>query len=183
MLVHLAQVSSPHLQKKAPGVELRSERAIIPAPVNCGGFLMSNSKRMNVLRRAWDALAAGDPDLLASFYADRMIFALPGQNDAARRAAFRAALDRIGQALPPGFKVTDLRYCVGENEIMNVVEWSADKVPAVRSRRSFGNSMTATASSRSGGMSTPSSGRPRPERALKASQSRRAPSRADGSRR
>jgi hypothetical protein len=32
MLAHLAQVSSPHLQKKAPGVELRSERVHHPAP-------------------------------------------------------------------------------------------------------------------------------------------------------
>jgi ketosteroid isomerase-like protein len=91
---------------------------------------MSDSKQMNVLKRAWDALGAGDLDRLASYYANQMIFVLPGQNDVIEgRAAFRAALDGIGQALPPGFKITDLRYCVGENEIVNVVEWTADKVP------------------------------------------------------
>jgi ketosteroid isomerase-like protein len=91
---------------------------------------VSDSKQMNVLKRAWDALAAGDLDRLASYYANQMIFVLPGQNDVIEgRAAFRAALDGIGQALPPGFKITDLRYCVGENEIVNVVEWTADKVP------------------------------------------------------
>jgi ketosteroid isomerase-like protein len=91
---------------------------------------VSDSKQVNVLKRAWEALGAGDLDLLASFYADQMIFVLPGQNDIIEgRAAFRAALDGIGQALPPGFKITDLRYCVGENEVVNVVEWTADKVP------------------------------------------------------
>jgi ketosteroid isomerase-like protein len=90
---------------------------------------MSDSKLVNVLKRAWDALGAGDLDLLASFYADEMIFVLPGQKDVIEgRAAFRAALDGIGQALPPGFKITDLRYCVGQNEVVNVVEWTADKV-------------------------------------------------------
>jgi ketosteroid isomerase-like protein len=91
---------------------------------------VADSKQVNVLKRAWETLGAGDLDLLASFYADEMIFVLPGQNDVIQgRAAFRAALDGIGQALPAGFKITDLRYCVGENEIVNVVEWTADKVP------------------------------------------------------
>jgi hypothetical protein len=31
--------------------------------------------------------------------------------------------------LPPGFDITDLRYCVGENEITNIVEWKSDKIP------------------------------------------------------
>jgi ketosteroid isomerase-like protein len=91
---------------------------------------VADSKQVSLLKRAWDALGAGDLDLLASFYADDMIFVLPGQNDVIKgRAAFRAALDGIGQALPPGFKITDLRYCVGDNEIVNVVEWTADKLP------------------------------------------------------
>ena len=91
---------------------------------------MADSKQVSVLKRAWDALGAGDLDLLASFYAEQMVFVLPGQNDVIKgRAAFRAALDGIGQALPPGFKITDLRYCVGDNEVVNVVEWTADKLP------------------------------------------------------
>jgi ketosteroid isomerase-like protein len=91
---------------------------------------MADSKQVSVLKRAWEALGAGNLDLLASFYAEEMIFVLPGQNDVIKgRAAFRAALDGIGQALPPGFKITDLRYCVGDNEVVNVVEWTADKLP------------------------------------------------------
>ena len=42
---------------------------------------------------------------------------------------FRSALDGIGQALPPGFDIKDLRYCQGENEITNIVEFTADKLP------------------------------------------------------
>lgn len=45
------------------------------------------------------------------------------------REAFRAALDNIGAALPPGFDVTGLRYCVGESEVINVVEWTSTKLP------------------------------------------------------
>ncbi|WP_298856175.1 hypothetical protein, partial [uncultured Ruegeria sp.] len=62
--------------------------------------------------------------------AEEMIFVLPGQDDIlAGRTAFRSALDGIVQALPPGFNITDLRYCPGDNEIMNVVEFRSDKLP------------------------------------------------------
>ena len=69
-------------------------------------------------------------DKLASFYAEDMIFVLPGQDDVLEgRKAFRAALDNIGTALPPGFDIKDLRYCVGDGEIVNVIEFAADKLP------------------------------------------------------
>ncbi len=75
---------------------------------------MSNAKQLEDLKAGWAALAAGEMDKLASFYAEDMIFALPGQNDVLEgRPAFRAALDSIGDALPPGFDITDLRYCPG----------------------------------------------------------------------
>ena len=59
-----------------------------------------------------------------------MIFVLPGQDDVLKgRAAFRSALDSIGQALPPGFDIKNIRYCAGDNEVVNIVEWTADKLP------------------------------------------------------
>jgi hypothetical protein len=91
---------------------------------------MANAKQLEDLKAGWAALAAGEMDKLASFYAEDMIFALPGQNDVLEgRAAFRAALDGIGQALPPGFEIKSLRYCPGDDEIVNVLEFSSDKLP------------------------------------------------------
>lgn len=91
---------------------------------------MANTKQIDDLKAGWAALAAGDMDKLAGFYAEDMIFVLPGQNDVMQgRGAFRSALDNIGQALPPGFDIKDLRYCPGDNEIVNVLEFTADKLP------------------------------------------------------
>ena len=91
---------------------------------------MANAKQLEDLKSGWAALAAGDMDKLASFYAEEMIFVLPGQDDVLEgRAAFRTALDSIGDALPPGFDITDLRYCPGDNEIVNIVEFTSDKLP------------------------------------------------------
>jgi hypothetical protein len=77
---------------------------------------MAHAKQLEDLKAGWAALAAGEMDKLASFYAEG-------------RSAFRAALDGIGQALPPGFEIKDLRYCPGDNEIMNIVEFTAEKLP------------------------------------------------------
>jgi hypothetical protein len=33
------------------------------------------------------------------------------------------------QALPPGFEIKSLRYCPGDDEIVNVLEFSSDKLP------------------------------------------------------
>lgn len=93
---------------------------------------MSNVKNIEVLRDAWDALGRGDWDALAAFYSEDMIFVIPGQNDILRgRSEFRSALENIGDALPPGFEITELRYFSGENngEVVNVVEWTSSKIP------------------------------------------------------
>ncbi len=91
---------------------------------------MANAKQVEDLKAGWAALAAGDMDKLASFYAEDMIFILPGQEDVLEgRSAFRKALDSIGEALPPGFDIKDLRYCPGDNEIVNVLEFTAEKLP------------------------------------------------------
>ena len=82
---------------------------------------MAHAKQLEDLKAGWAALAAGEMDKLASFYAEDMIFVLPGQDDVLEgRTAFRAALDGIGEALPPGFEITNLRYCPGDDEIVNV---------------------------------------------------------------
>ena len=58
---------------------------------------MAHAKQLEDLKAGWAALAAGEMDKLASFYAEDMIFVLPGQDDVlAGRTAFRAALDGIG---------------------------------------------------------------------------------------
>ena len=93
---------------------------------------MSNVENIVVLKAAWDALGRGDWDALAAFYSDDMIFVIPGQNDVLRgRSEFRSALENIGDALPPGFEITDLRYFSGDNdgEVVNVVEWTSSKLP------------------------------------------------------
>ncbi len=91
---------------------------------------MATSKQMEDLKSGWDALAAGEMDKLAGFYAEDMMFVLPGQDDVLKgRSAFRSALDNIGAALPPGFDITNLRYCGGDNEIVNIVEFTADSLP------------------------------------------------------
>lgn len=93
---------------------------------------MSNDRNIAVLKAAWDALGRGDMDAVVAPYSDDMLFVIPGQNDVLRgKNAFRAALDRIGEALPPGFQITRLRYFGGESdgEVMNVVEWSSAKIP------------------------------------------------------
>ena len=89
--------------------------------------MMENQKN---LEAGWAALAAGDMDTLASYYVEDMIFILPGQDDVLEgRQNFRAALDGIGDALPPGFDIKSLRYCAGEGEIVNVIEFTSNKLP------------------------------------------------------
>jgi hypothetical protein len=91
---------------------------------------MSNDRNLESLKRSWSDLAEGNLDSLAAAYAEEMIFVLPGQKDVLEgKQGFRTALDNIGAALPPGFDITDLRYCVGENEITNIVEWKSEKIP------------------------------------------------------
>ncbi len=91
---------------------------------------MSNDRNVETLKKGWADLGEGKWDALASAYSEDMIFVLPGQMDVLEgRQNFRSALDNLGAALPPGFDITDLRYCVGENEVTNIVEWKSDKIP------------------------------------------------------
>jgi hypothetical protein len=91
---------------------------------------MSDQDLADIVQKGWAALAEGNMDLLTSFYSEEMIFVLPGQADVITgRAAFRKALDSIGQALPPGFDIKGMRYCVGDGEVVNVLEWTSTKLP------------------------------------------------------
>ena len=90
---------------------------------------MATSRNIEDLKAGWAALAAGEMDKLAGYDAEDLVFVLPGQDDVLKgRKAFRAALDNIGAALPPGFDINDLRYCPGDGEIVNVIEFTADKL-------------------------------------------------------
>ena len=91
---------------------------------------MDQQTNRNNLEAGWDALAKGEFDKLASYYAEDMQFIIPGQNDVLTgRVAFREALNNISDALPPGFDIKSLRYCMGDDEIVNIVEWTSDKIP------------------------------------------------------
>jgi len=92
--------------------------------------MSTNSNMVKTVEQGWAFFGEGNFDGLVALYAPDMVFVLPGQNDVLEgRDAFRAALDNIGDALPPGFDIKSMRYCVGEGEVMNVVEWSSTKLP------------------------------------------------------
>ena len=60
-----------------------------------------------------------------------MVFVMPGQDDVLEgRDAFRASLNDLGSALPPGFEITSLRQIGEVGEVVSIVEWKSDKVPA-----------------------------------------------------
>jgi ketosteroid isomerase-like protein len=83
----------------------------------------------DIVQRGWDAVGAGDFDTLVADYVESMSFIMPGQTDVLEgRQAFRAALDGLGEILPPGFKITGLRQIEGENEVVSIVEWKSEKV-------------------------------------------------------
>jgi ketosteroid isomerase-like protein len=91
---------------------------------------MAETIQTEVIRNGWTALAAGELDKLASDYAEDMIFVLPGQDDVLEgRAAFRSALDNVGQALPPGFDIKSMTDCTGDNEVVTLLRFTADKLP------------------------------------------------------
>lgn len=84
---------------------------------------------VDIVQRGWDAVDAGDFDALVVDYVEDMIFIMPGQNDVLEgRQTFRAALDGLGEILPPGFEITGLRQLEGENEVVSILEWNSDKV-------------------------------------------------------
>ena len=85
----------------------------------------------DIVQRGWNAVGAGDFDTLIADYVDDMIFIMPGQTDALRgRQAFRSALDNLGQLLPPGFEIVELRQIEGDAEVISIVEWKSVKVTA-----------------------------------------------------
>ncbi len=85
----------------------------------------------DIVKRGWDAVGAGDFDTLVADYMDDMTFIMPGQTDVLKgRHAFRAALDGLGEILPPGFEITGLRQIDGQDEVVSIVEWKSEKIPA-----------------------------------------------------
>jgi ketosteroid isomerase-like protein len=90
------------------------------------------TKSMNladIVQRGWDAVGAGDFDALVADYAEDMTFIMPGQADVLEgRQAFRDALNGLGDILPPGFEIKGLRQIEGNNEVVSIIEWKADKV-------------------------------------------------------
>ena len=83
----------------------------------------------DIVQRGWEAVGAGDFDTLVSDYVENMTFIMPGQADVLEgRQAFRAALDSLGEILPPGFEITGLRQIEGGNEVVSIVEWKSEKI-------------------------------------------------------
>ncbi len=91
---------------------------------------LERAAQVSAVAAAWEAFGAGDFDALAAFYSEDTVFVMPGQTDVIEgRAAFRTALDAIGEAVPPGFKIDAIRYATGEDEVVNIIDWSAEKLP------------------------------------------------------
>ena len=83
----------------------------------------------DIVGRGWDAVGAADFDTLVADYVEDMTFIMPGQTDVLEgRQSFRAALDGLGEILPPGFEITGLRQIEGENEVVSILEWKSAKV-------------------------------------------------------
>ena len=83
----------------------------------------------DIVQRGWDAVGAGDLDALMADYTEDMKFIMPGQTDVLEgRQLFRAALNGLGQILPPGFEITGLRQIEGEDEVVSILEWKSEKV-------------------------------------------------------
>ncbi len=83
----------------------------------------------DIVQRGWEAVGSGDFDALVGDYTDDMVFVMPGQTDVLEgKAAFRSALDGLGNLLPPGFDITGLRHIEGTDEVVSILEWKSDKV-------------------------------------------------------
>ncbi len=83
----------------------------------------------DIVQRGWDSVGAGNFDTLVADYVEDMTFIMPGQTDVLEgRQAFRAALDGLGEILPPGFEIAGLRQIEGEDEVVSIVEWKSEKV-------------------------------------------------------
>ena len=84
-----------------------------------------------IVRRGWEAVGRGDWDALLADYATDMIFVMPGQNDILKgKPAFRGALENLGAALPKGFEITGIRQIGDSGEVVSIMDWKSEKVPA-----------------------------------------------------
>ena len=82
-----------------------------------------------IVQRGWEAVGTGDFDTLVADYTESMTFVMPGQSDILKgRVAFRTALDGLGELLPPGFEMTELRQIEGESEVVSIIEWKSDNI-------------------------------------------------------
>ena len=82
-----------------------------------------------IVQRGWDAVGKGDFDALVTDYVDDMVFVMPGQTDVLEgRQAFRSALNGLGDLLPPGFEITELRQVEGACEVVSILEWKSEKI-------------------------------------------------------
>lgn len=85
----------------------------------------------DIIQRGWEAVGKSDFDALVADYTKDMHFIMPGQADLLTgREPFRAALDNLGTILPPGFEITGLRHIEGNQEVISILEWKSEKVPA-----------------------------------------------------
>jgi ketosteroid isomerase-like protein len=83
----------------------------------------------DIVQRGWDAVGTGDFDALVTDYVEDMTFIMPGQADVlVGRQPFRAALDSLGEILPPGFEITAMRQIEGTHEVVSIVEWKSEKI-------------------------------------------------------
>ena len=89
---------------------------------------MSNAA---MIAKGWELVAAGDWDTLIEDYTDGAILVMPGQNDVIEGAsAIHAALTNLGAVVPPGFAVTGVRQVGDGDEVVSIVDWKCDKIPA-----------------------------------------------------
>ena len=83
----------------------------------------------DIVQRGWNAVGTGDFDTLVADYVEDMKFIMPGQTNLLEgRTTFRAALNSLGQILPPKFEITGLRKLQGDNEVVSIVEWKSEKI-------------------------------------------------------
>jgi len=88
-------------------------------------------KLAEVVQRGWEAVGAGDFDTLIEDYVEDMTFVMPGQDNTLKgRQPFREALNGLGDLLPKGFEITGLRQIEGVDEVVSIVEWRSETVPA-----------------------------------------------------
>lgn len=86
-------------------------------------------KLSHIVQRGWEAVDKGDFDTLITDYTDDMTFVMPGQESIIRgRRTFRRVLDKLGDLLPPGFEITELRHIEGKDEVVSIVEWKSNKI-------------------------------------------------------